>query len=99
MSNRQYRRGTGLATHRFSPESEVEVKLTGRSSGSFNTGGLPIADATVAYTQVRGLNLQQRELLRVYTGFPFKGFRRRKHTTQRHKGKIGLPFPACSCSC
>jgi len=37
MSNRQYWCGTDLATHGFSPESEVEVKLTGRSSGSFNT--------------------------------------------------------------
>lgn len=77
MSNRQYWYGTDLATHSFSPESEVEVWLTGRSSGSFNTGGLPIASATVAYTQVRGLNLQQRELLRIYTGFPFKCFRKR----------------------
>lgn len=88
MSNRQHPCGTGKSAHGFSPESEVEVKLTGRSSGSFNTGGLPIAGATVAYTPVRGLNLQQRELLRIRTGFPFKCFRKRKHTTQRHKGKI-----------
>lgn len=34
------------------------------------------------------MNLQQRELLRSYTGFPFKCFRKRKHTIQRHKGKM-----------
>ena len=88
MSNRQHPCGTGESAHRFSPESEVEVRLTGRSSGSFNTGGLPIADATVAYTQVRGLNLQQRELLRIYTGFPFKYFRKR--STPLNVTKIGL---------
>jgi hypothetical protein len=43
-------------------------------------------------TQVRGLNLQQRELLRIRTGFPFKCFRKRKRTTQRRKGRIDLTF-------
>ena len=42
---------------------------------------------------MRGLNLQQRELLRIGTGFPFKRFRKQKHTTQRPKGKIGPTFP------
>ena len=36
------------------------------------------------------MNLQQRELLRIYTGFPFKRFPEEKHTNEPDEGKTFL---------
>lgn len=37
--------------------------------------------------QMQYMNLQQRELLRICTGFPFKRFPEEKRTNERPKGK------------
>ena len=37
--------------------------------------------------QMQYMNLQQRELLRICTGFPFKRFPEEKHTNERPKDK------------